>query len=143
MSNTKNRLLVEIPVAMEAQGNKRKVLKIELSFRSGGMNYATYANDPKGLYLSVKAVIVEDHENYSTELSSAFSGVKDFVKPMTRFSKKQLLEYSPTQEQLITLVTLVVEKNSLKLIGQDEKTSNESLINKAITQYLQSMKMAA
>jgi hypothetical protein len=90
----------------------------------------------------VNAVIVEDYANYSTECSTSFSGVKDFVKPMTRFSKKQLIDYTPTQEQLISLVSLVVEKNSLMLIGQDEKTSNESLIIKAITQYSQSIKLA-
>jgi hypothetical protein len=31
MPNPKIRLLVEIPVAMEAQGNKRKVLKMNLA----------------------------------------------------------------------------------------------------------------
>lgn len=142
MSNRKITLL-EIPVKSDTVGAKRHIIKVELYFRAGGMSYGTYKQESKGLYLAAMPVIVEDHGSHQTELITAFSGIKQLVKPINRFSQKQLVSFTPTEEQLTTLVSHVLSKGSLDLLGSDEDTRNEDLIKIHISQYLEKLAIPA
>lgn len=140
---TRKRTLLELPIQSATQGRKRKLIKVELFFNAGGMNFSNYKNETKGLYILIKPVICENFDSYSTETSTAFSGVKYLVKPMGRFSQKQLHEFIPEGEQLLESIVHVIEKNSLQAIGADETTSNLSIVTQAVKSLIEPASLAA
>lgn len=140
---TRKRTFLELPIQSAAKGRKRKLIKVELFFNAGGMNFSNYKNETKGLYILIKPVTCEDFDNYSTEMSTAFSGVKYLVKPMGRFSQKQLDGFVPEGEQLIEAIAHVLEKNSLQAIGANETTSNLSIVTQAVKSVIEPASLAA
>jgi|GEM_PF-3042796 len=67
-------------------------LKVVVSFRQGGLNYWDYKQEEKGYYLSVTPVKRENHDGYSTETSTLFTGYKSFIQTGNRFNRKQLTQ---------------------------------------------------
>jgi len=67
-----------------------KSVKVSLYYSLGGMNYFTGKVDPRGIYLSVTPVTVNDMGGWISESYTMFSGFKHLVKEINRFSKKQL-----------------------------------------------------
>lgn len=67
-------------------------LKVVVSFRQGGLNYWDYKQEEKGYYLSVSPVKRENHDGYSTETSTLFTGYKSFIQTANRFNRKQLVQ---------------------------------------------------
>ena len=71
-------------VISELKDNKKQVIKFNLSYNLG--SYGT----PRGLYLSIKSVIRQYHQNnLVTESWSHGSGLTFLVKKLTRKSSKQ------------------------------------------------------
>ena len=78
-----------IPVQTE----KATHLKVELYYSKGGMNYFTGNTVRRGLYLSVSPVTLTKYEGGgSSEGYTAFTGTKQLVKELKRFSDKAMNE---------------------------------------------------
>lgn len=68
-------------------------IKIEVYYEKGGYNYFTYKTEPRGVYVSVSPVTLEDRPGgYQMESYTAFSGAKFCVKELKRKSDKALQE---------------------------------------------------
>ena len=63
-------------------------IKIEVRYLKGGLNYFTYKEEPRGIYVIVTPVEVQDRGGYEMERFTAFSGVKTCVKKLKRKSEK-------------------------------------------------------
>lgn len=63
-------------------------IKIEVQYSKGGLNYFTYKEEPRGVYVIVTPVEVKDQGGYQMEQYTAFSGVKSCVKALKRKSEK-------------------------------------------------------
>ena len=88
------------------------MIRVEVYYNMGGMNYFTGSSEARGLFLSVSPLHVKER---STSYLG-FSGYKTLVKRMSRFSAKVLENYTPEQSLVDKLVQSVVEKNKLKII---------------------------
>ena len=76
---------------IEVKENPKKIthLKIELYYDLGGMNYFTSRAEKRGYYLSVSPVEIGMRDGEITsEIYTAFSGIKQNIKQVTRKSKK-------------------------------------------------------
>ena len=72
-------------------GNEARVathIKIEVRYLKGGLNYFTYKEEPRGVYVIVTPVEVKDQGGYEMESFTAFSGTKCCVKALKRKSEK-------------------------------------------------------
>jgi hypothetical protein len=78
------------------QINDDNYLKIHVYYHLGGMNYFTYKQEARGYYLSVTPVKLEQGNGYTTEVYSAFSGIKTLLLETKRKSDKAM----QTAEQL-------------------------------------------
>lgn len=68
---------------------KNTELKIEVYYHKGGLNYFTYKNEPRGYYVSVLPVEIQRMDNgIVMESFAAFSGIKSFLKEVSRKSNK-------------------------------------------------------
>jgi hypothetical protein len=91
-------------------------LKIDVYYALGGWNYFTGVKEERGIYLSVTPVTRTVVEGCgASESYRGFSGIKQLVKPMTRFSQKTFDRFSYDEETYNTLVNHVLRKNNLKL----------------------------
>ena len=70
-----------------------KVLKIEVYYDKGGMNYFNSKNEPRGYWLAMRQVErkVEDH-GVVIESYGMFSGTKMFLKEVKKQSEKAYRE---------------------------------------------------
>ena len=87
-------------------------IEIELFYSKGGMNYFTNSNERRGLYLSVQPVTLSER----SKSFMGFSGVKQFVKEMNRFTQKALDTFEVDTDMLDKLLQHVIEKNNIKLV---------------------------
>lgn len=93
-------------------------LKVEVYYSLGGINFATYQNEPRGYYLSVSPVERETIGGYVYESYVALSGVKRLVKPVSRKGKKAEQEAMLLAESCESaLVNHVLGKSGLALAG--------------------------
>lgn len=91
-------------------------LKIELYYSLGGMNYFTYAQEKRGYYLSVSPVEHVERGGYTLESCTAFSGVKQLVKTVSRRSAKAEATAEENAKNYIGgLVRHVCQKNGLQI----------------------------
>ena len=91
-------------------------LKVEVYYTKGGMNMFTYKEEPRGYYLSVSPGARERRDGVTLESYTAFSGIKDCVKQVSRKSDKAMREaeeLAAAREE--ALIRLVCEKNGLTL----------------------------
>lgn len=79
-------------------------IKIEVRYEKGGLNYFTYKEEPRGIYVVVTPVEVTGRGGYQIESFTAFSGVKTCVKELKRKSEKAEQEVwtkiEPAAEQI-------------------------------------------
>lgn len=69
--------------------NSKKELKIEVYYDKGGMNYFSGKVDPRGYWVSVRAVERDIRDNgICVESYPIMSGVRHFIKPVNRYSEK-------------------------------------------------------
>ena len=91
-------------------------IKVELYYAMGGMNYFTGNSEARGLYLSVTPVSRTEHGNgMISESYTAFSGVKELVKPMTRFSQKVLDTFEVGEQSISNLLSYVLDKTGMEV----------------------------
>jgi hypothetical protein len=92
-------------------------LRIKLSYDIGGMNYFTAKSESRGLYLHSTPLMVNDgsETGYRSTIYRGFSGVKKFVKEMSRFSAKTLNTFEISQEDYDQVKNWVINKHGLKL----------------------------
>jgi hypothetical protein len=89
-------------------------LKIQVYYSKGGMNYFQGVNEPRGYYLSVSPVERVKGDGYTTESSTAFSGVKRLVLETKRSSDKAFQQAIKDAEVYIpSLKYHVLSKNNL------------------------------
>lgn len=86
-------------------------IKIELYYSKGGMNHFTSRSEARGLYVSVQPVTISDR----IISFSAFSGVKQHVKPMKAFSQKALDTFVPEPELIQKLINHVLNDQGLAI----------------------------
>lgn len=91
-------------------------LKIEVYYHLGGYNCFTAKSENRGYYLSVSPVSRSDRYGVITESYTAFSGIKQCVKTVTRKSAKAEQEAIQAAARIEnTLVEWVCNKNGLPL----------------------------
>lgn len=65
--------------------------RITVYYDKGGINYWTYKSDPRGYFLSVVPIEIEQTSTgFRVEKHSMMAGYRDFLKSADRFSRKQL-----------------------------------------------------
>lgn len=113
----KKRILKEMPIL----NNKANILKVELYYSKGGMNYFTGTNERRGLYLSVSPVERRVYEGGGcSEGFVAFTGIKKCVKEMARFNQKQLDTFVVDKADMTQLIDHVIEKNNLEVLKEEK-----------------------
>ena len=100
---------------LEVQSGNATHLKVELYYSKGGMNYFTYNNEQRGLYLSVSPVTISKGDGYNTESYYGFSGIKQFVQEMKKFSEKTLENFVIQENLLKNMIDIVIAKNGIVL----------------------------
>ncbi|MEA1972389.1 MAG: hypothetical protein U9N34_03720 [Candidatus Cloacimonadota bacterium] len=91
------------------ESDKFTHIVIKIYYDKGGMNYFSTREERRGLYLSVTPIKREGHwTSYR-----GFSGTKMLVKPMKRYSRKQLDNFEPNQEDIDRILENVLNKNNL------------------------------
>lgn len=94
-------------------------LKIEVYYNLGGMNYFTGKPEARGYYLSVSPVS-RSRTDYGATLESytAFSGIKECIKTVTRKSVKAEAEAEKlAQDREKIMIEYVCNKNGLELVN--------------------------
>lgn len=104
---------------IELEANEKAThLCIELRYNLGGFSYATYREENRGYYLHVTPVTRFQRDGIAFEQFTAFTGMKQCVKIVTRKSIKAEREAEEKAEQIESvLVSWVLEKNGLKTKG--------------------------
>ena len=87
------------------------VVRIKLRYDIGGMNYFTGSVVIRGLYLSVTPLTLGTNNT----IYKGFSGFNYLVKELKRFSKKQLAETEPSDEQMKIVLKKVLGVNEIEL----------------------------
>lgn len=98
--------------------NNEKVnnIKIEIYYSKGGLNYFTSRNEQRGLYVSVSPVKRETIiGNIVTESYAGFSGIKECVLPLNKFSSKTCENFQIDESTKQKLINHVIEKNNLTI----------------------------
>ena len=91
-------------------------LLIELRYNLGGFNYFTYKEEPRGYYLSVSPVALEQRDGYTLESFTAFTGTKYLVKEVARKSAKAEKEAEQRAKELEkALIDYVCNQNNLAI----------------------------
>ncbi len=108
---------------IEVKENPAKVthLRIELYYSLGGMNYFTGRAENRGYYLSVTPVERRTNDGgYTSESCTAFSGIKQNVKEVTRKSKKAEIEAEKLATDVVNnLIDYVLRNNGLEIAAQE------------------------
>lgn len=92
-------------------------IRVEIYYDKGGMSYLSGKEEKRGLYLSL--VPVKKDGSWTTV--RIYNGVRMFVKPMKRFSNKQLKEFEPDPEQVDQLLDLVLTNSDLTREDLDDQ----------------------
>lgn len=112
------RLLVSLPVA---EGTTTHV-DVEVYYSKGGMNHFTGSVEKRGYYLSVQPVTKSTHSvSYI-----GFTGVKQLIKEVGRFSPKMLAELVVEYDMMNSMVAHVMEKNNIKIIMPNKEVFTHS-----------------
>lgn len=95
-------------------------IEIEVYYNLGGYNYFTGKSEDRGYYLSVSPVERRKNDFGITISYTAFSGIKQCIKPVSRKSEKAKQEaerIAPNFEK--DLIRYVCEKNGLEIMGEN------------------------
>ncbi len=108
---------------IEVKENPSKVthLKIELYYDLGGMNYFTGRAENRGYYLSVSPVTRGTSAGgFTSESYTAFTGIKQNIKQVTRKSAKAEAEAEKLATDVMEkLIDYVCKKNELEIKTDD------------------------
>lgn len=89
-------------------------IKIETRYNLGGLGFASYTPEPRGYYLHVTPVTRETRNGYTLESFTAFTGVKQVLKTVSRRSAKaEAAAEEIAKNYLHSMVLHVCEKNGL------------------------------
>lgn len=72
------------------QSNGNNAVQVILDYDKGGMNYYNYKIDPRGYWLIVRPVKIEDRGDYSTISFGMFDGRRFFIEETKRKSQKRI-----------------------------------------------------
>lgn len=101
---------------IKINSDKATHLKVEVYYSKGGINYFTGSNEKRGIYLSVSPVTRTEYEGGgASEGYTAFSGVKQHLKDMARFSQKALDNFILDSKLREDMINHVCEKNGIIL----------------------------
>jgi hypothetical protein len=91
-------------------------LKVEVYYAMGGMNYFSGRSEARGIYISVSPVTrtLFDGKHW-TESYKGFSGTKQHVKEMNRFSQKTADTFIVDETIKNKLIQIVCQQNQIKL----------------------------
>lgn len=104
MANKQRRTLSEEIIGLTERGVEYLVVSVHYS--KGGMNYASYNQEPRGYYLSVSP----ETRGGGTVSFTLFSGTKSFLEPAKAFSAKRLASLDPPAEKIAELKAHVMAK---------------------------------
>ena len=91
-------------------------LKIEVYYNLGGFNVFTYQEEKRGYYISVSPVCKNRRDGVTFEEYTAFSGVKQLVKAVSRKSAKAENEAEAIAASIEKdLIAYVCNKNGLEV----------------------------
>ena len=90
-------------------------VKVQLYYSKGGMNYFTGKAEARGYYVSVSPVKIEVRDGWRSETTSAFSGIKECVREVSRFNQKQFDELVPDPDVVEKLLRYVLRKNAITI----------------------------
>lgn len=106
-------------------------LEVTTSYSMGGINYATYKDEPRGFYVSATPVKWERNEStgIDTVCFGAFSGLKGLLEAVPRFNAKKLDAHAAATSAALEsktgtaweVIEAVLAKHGLKLA--DEKAA--------------------
>lgn len=116
MSSTKRSVTLHefILSSTESEGSKvRQVVRVDINFQEGGMNYATYEVQKRGLYLSVSPLKITETGVMQCTEYLGFSGNNMLIKELKRFSRKQLDECAPDVETIQAVLDIVCDRNGI------------------------------
>jgi hypothetical protein len=110
----------EIKKYLAVESERATHLKVQLYYDKGGMNYFTGGVQRRGLYLSVSPVSRSESGGFTTESYTAFTGTKQLVKELKRFSDKSLNEsaveiFAEGNEIREKLINHVCNENNINL----------------------------
>lgn len=105
-----NKTLQMLPLTKE-----KHFLKLQLYYQKGGMNYFTGKVEARGIFLLAVPVEREDRGTYTSEVVTMFSGIKQLVLPMNKFSQKTFDSFVPSEEVVKKLTDHVLTKSNLTL----------------------------
>lgn len=111
---------------IEVKENTAKVthLAIELYYDLGGMNYFTSRAERRGYYLSVTPVERSTVYGGTTEIYTAFTGLKQCIKEVTRKSAKAEAEAEKlVAAEMENLIAIVCKKNGLEVAESEKITA--------------------
>lgn len=111
MKDKRERIIRKIPLIKQ-----NMFLEVMLYYDIGGMNYFTATSEPRGYYLSVTPVKIEERGNGVTIKGyGAFTGVKKMIKEAKRYSKKVLRELQYPTELGDQMIKVVLRKQELEI----------------------------
>lgn len=91
-------------------------LVVSVYYSKGGMNFFVGRSEPRGIYFSVSPVTRTEYEDGgASESFTAFSGVKQHLKDMARFSQKEFDNFVLDSKIREDMIKHVCEKNKIKL----------------------------
>lgn len=99
--------------AIKTERKEYEILAGSVYYSLGGYNYFSGNKNPRGYYFDVW--LMERYPGGTSMRLFADAGIKMFLAPAERFSKKVLESTMPTEEQKDQLIGWVVQKNGLKL----------------------------
>lgn len=90
-------------------------LDVDITYNKGGINYFTYRNEPRGYYAGVTPV----EKNNNMVSFTAFTGVKKFIEPAKRLSRKTLAALNADAVDICDdLIKSVCAKYNLQIEGR-------------------------
>ena len=108
---------IQLGESMHLDSPCKKIIRIKVDYRIGGMNYFTASTTPRGYYISVQPLEVGEH----FESFMAFSGVAQILEPANRYSDKKLDAIAESiksgvahQDTMKQLLDYVKEKNHIE-----------------------------
>jgi len=116
MSN-RNKTIARIPTTEE-----NGFIDVYVSYNKGGINYATYKQEPRGYTLHVQPIKVENKNGFTCTSFMGFSGVRQHLETANRFSQKRLAEVAEAYKDSDTVknaVSLVCAKQGIILADQE------------------------
>lgn len=91
-------------------------IKFDTHYDLGGFSYATYRREPRGYYASAQPIKIKEHDGWSSESFTAFTGTKWILKEVKRKSAKAETEaMAIATKGMRAMVEYVAKKNGLEL----------------------------